>query len=254
MNIFRALKNLYTGEDRVALHISILALAGILAVAFVNVISVFFGNSIYSVFITPKDSELIVYSLTCIMIFFFFAGYNYKYVNSLFKDINSSLPSISMDCFVIFSKIFFLSFTWGLYFLIFSILSAVIFGIAITKFIFTWILTPFIIPFTVLIYILFSQDFKFRKDLFYPSLVFKIIKKTFTPVIIVLIQFLILFCILYICFNYIYHYAFGLKTRFLQLNIILLMTCISGYIQEILNLACLGALTEIVKDKFITQS
>ena len=254
MNIFRALKNLYTGENKIALHCSIFALSGMLAVAFVNVISVFLGSSIYSVFITPKDNELIVYTLTCIMIIFFFAGYNYKYVNSLFKDINSSLPSISMDCFVIFSKIFFISFTWGIYFLIFCILASVVFGITITKLIFTCILSPFIIPFTVLIYILFSQDFKFRKYLFNPILVFKIIKKTFIPVILILIQLLILFCILYICFNYIYRYAFGLKNRFLQLNIILFATCISGYIQEILNLACLRELTVIVKDKLIKQS
>lgn len=254
MNILRSIKNLYKGEDKTAVHLSIFALAGITAVAFVNIISLFIGNSVYSIFSTPKDEAVIIFSLASIMILFFFTGYNYKYSNKLFQDENSCLPSISMDCFVIFSKIFFLWFVWAIYFFALSVIINLLFGPLFYNSFFLGIFMPVLIPFLIMVYILFAQDFKFKKYLFNPLLVFKIIKKTFIPVVILAVQILLIFFVLLICFKFLFQSLLIFKSRIFYMVMTLIFTCISGYLQEILNLACIREFTEIVKNKILKQS
>ena len=253
MNIINSIKNLYKGENKIAIHISVFALAGIVAIAFVNIASLFLGHSIYSIFSVPKDQDAIMYSIIGIMIFIFFTGYKYKYANLLFKDENTELPSISMDCFAIFAKIFPVIFLWGTYAFLFFVLLGTIFGIIAIKGIIPILFTIFLIPFINAVIILFSEKFEYRAIFANPIFIFKIIKKTFKPIILWLIQFAILYVIVLICFKYLFNYGFTHQTRLYQLISTLFLTCLSGYVQEIIYLAYINGIVKILKENYIKQ-
>lgn len=253
MNILKSIKNLYKGEDKTAIHLSIFALTGITAVAFVNIVSLFIGNSIYSVFSTPKDEAVIIFSLASIMILFFCTGYNYKYSHKLFKDENSALPSVSMDCFVIFSKIFFLWFVWAIYFMALYITGGILFGTGVFNILFFGVAIPVLAPFSIIIYILFAQDFKYKKYLFNPLLILKIIKQTFIPVFLLFLQIFLLFFVILFCFKFLFKASLLLNDRFLYMVITLLLTSISGYLQEIINLAAIKEYTNIAQKHILKE-
>lgn len=253
MNILKSIKNLYKGENRIAIHTSVFALAGIVAIAFVNIASLFLGHSIYSIFSVPKDQEAIMYSIIGIMIFIFFTGYKYKYAHQLFQDENSGLPSVSMDCFAIFAKIFPIIFLWGAYTFIFFIIIGTIFGAITIKGAIPALIFTFLIPFVNAIIILFAEKFEYSSVFANPLLVFKIMKKTFTPIFLWIFQFVILFIIILICFKYSFNYAYTHQTRLYQLITTLFLTCLSGYIQEIFYLAYINGVVKILKDNYFKQ-
>ena len=251
MNILESVKNLYKGEDKFALHLSIFALTGLAAVSFVNIVSLFLGHSIYSIFSVPSDEEAIIFSVLGIMIFIFFMGYRYKYAKKLLENENSELPSVSMDCFSIFVKMFPLFLLWGIYYFIFYIMFGTILGIAHIKSLFIWSLPILLLPFINCIFIIFTQNFKYELSALNPIELFGIIKKVFSPVIILIIQLTLLFLAIIICFKYLFKFPYLCESRYAQLTIILFITSLSGYIQEITALAYFNSLTGIIKEKIL---
>jgi hypothetical protein len=253
MNILKAIKNLYEGEDNFAIHLSIFAITGIIAIAFVNISSLFMGNSIYSIFYNPGDWEIIIFSILAIMLLIFFIGYKFKYTNRLLNNKNSSLPSVSMDCFSIFAKMFPIFLIWGIYLSAFLILCGTILGPSILNSKIAKILILLLIPFINIIFILFTQDFKYRKYLFNPLIICNAIKNTFFSVLLWITQYLILFIIITIGFKLLFNFSFNCETRIAQLSIILFITSLSGYVQEIINLAYINGIAKIVKENYPTQ-
>ena len=62
MNILESVKDLYRGEDNKATHLSIFALTGIMAVAFVNITSLFIGIH-YRIFNFGNNAGNIFYGI-----------------------------------------------------------------------------------------------------------------------------------------------------------------------------------------------
>jgi hypothetical protein len=254
MNILQSIKNLYKGEDKIAIHTSVFALTGITAIAFVNIASIFLGHSIYSIFSVPKDAEAIIYSIIGITIFIFFTGYKFKYVNRLFADENSALPSVSLDCFTIFAKIFPIIFLWAIYTFIFYIIAGTILGVTVLKGILPTFLAILLFPFLNAIIVLFSENFEYKTCFTNPLLIFSIMKRTFVPIFSWIFQFLILFIIVSLFFKFMFQYTYSSHTKLFQLSLTLILTCISGYVQEIMNLAYLNGIVNILKEKYLKQS
>ena len=254
MNILESVKDLYKGEDNKATHLSIFALTGIMAVAFVNITSLFIGNSLYSVFSAPRSEYIIGFSILAIMLAIFFTGYKFKYANKLLENEESPLPTISMDCFMIFAKILPFIIIWITYFIIFCILLGIIIGTVPLKSKMVGYLVLMLLPFFNAIFILFSQNFKYRKFLFNPALIFKIIKGTYIKVFLLIFQFIILFFCVFMCFKYLFKIPYVCNTRLFNLIFVLALTCLSGYAQEILNLTYFNGLTKIVREYLAKES
>lgn len=247
MNILKIIKELYTGKDNLVAQLTIFALVGIMAIAFNEVISVFTGNTLYAIFTVPSNEEVIIFSMLGIMIFIFFTGYIYKFVHENYESETTSLPSVSMNCFTTFVKVFPVIFVWGLYLGLLSFAGLVLLGSKTAEF-YAFLLTLFVLlPFINMVFIRFAKDFKYERKIFNPLTVAGIMEKTFVKVFLFLLQFILLGLIISVINAFLIKYAMDKQSRIIQLISVLAVICACTYLQQILNLAYYKGLTEIIK-------
>jgi len=244
MNILKIIKELYTGRENLVAQMAIFALVGIMAISFNEITSVFTGNTLYAVFAVPTNNEVILFSLLGIMIFIFFTGYSYKFVHENYKNETTQLPTISMNCFTAFIKIFPVMFVWGLYLGVMGFIGLKIFNNRIELFIYA-IFLLILLPFINMVFIRFAKDFKYSIEIFNPLIIVKIMSRTFVKVFSFILQFIIvgfLTSSLFICIRFTVN-----GSRFMQIISTLAIICVSTYLQQVLNLAYYKGLTEIIK-------
>lgn len=248
MNILKIIKELYTGKDNLVAQIGIFALIGIMAISFNEVFSVFIGNTLYAVFTVPSNNEVIIFSMLGIMIFIFFTGYLYKFVHDSYENETVSLPSISMNCFTTFVKVFPVIFVWGIYLAIMMYIGLILFGINHIVFYGYSILLLILLTFINMIFIKFSKDFKYHLKYFNPLIIIDFMKKTFGKVFVFLIQFIILGLIISKVNLFLLKLSINGQSRTVQLISVLTVICLISYFQQILNLAFYKGLTDIIKE------
>lgn len=251
MNILKYIKNLYTGSENLIIQLSIFALCGVMAISFNETFAAYTGGSIYAVFASPENNMAILYTLLGFTIFIYLTGYSYRFVNGLFNEENKvQLPSISLNCFTTFLKVFPVMFVWGIYI---AILSGV--GLFLTKNVilfFIWsLLILILLPFINLIFIRFAKDFKYTKEIFNPLTLLKFIDKSFMSVILFLIQFIIGAAIISALIGFGTRFAINLQSRNAQLIGLLSIICIGAYLEQMLNFAYYQGMTKIAKDKIL---
>ena len=247
MNILKIIKELYTGKDNLVAQLTIFALVGIMAIAFNEVISVFTGNTLYAVFTVPSDEEVIIFSMLGIMIFIFFTGYIYKFVHENYESETTNLPSVSMNCFTTFIKVFPVMLVWGLYLGVMGFAGLALLGSNSTEF-YAYIITLIVLlPFINLVFIKFAKDFKYERKIFNPLTVAVIMEKTFVKVFLFLLQFIILGVIISGINVFLLKFAMNGQSRTVQLIAVLTIICIISYLQQVLNLAYYKGFTEIIK-------
>ena len=247
MNILRIIKELYTGKDNLVAQITIFALVGIMAIAFNEVISLFTGNTLYAVFSVPSYAEVIIFSMLGIMIFIFFTGYIYKFVHENYTSEIAFLPSISMNCFTTFIKVFPVMFVWGIYFGIAGLLGTTFLKADRIEFYIYWAFLMILLPFINIIFVKFVKNYTYNAEIFNPIYVVKIIRKVFIKVILYLLQFILLGFVISVLSSLCFKFGVTGQTRVVELIIILTTLCISSYLQQVLNLAYYRGLTEIIK-------
>lgn len=247
MNILKILKELYTGKDNLVAQATIFALVGIMAIAFNEVVSVFTGNTLYAVFSVPSNDEVVIFSMLGIMIFIFFTGYIYKFVHDSYENETTSLPSISMNCFTTFIKVFPVIFVWGIYLGIAGFFGYTFFGTETAEFYAYLMFLLILLPFVNMVFIAFAKDFKYNRKIFNPLFIATIMKKTFVKMFIFLLQFILLGFAISVLSGFCFKFAVNGHTRTVQLVLILTTLCISSYFQQVLNLAYYKGLTEIIK-------
>ncbi len=247
MNILKIIKELYTGKDNLIAQTTIFALVGIMAIAFNEVISVFTGNTLYAVFAVPSNDEVIIFSMIGIMIFIFFTGYIYKFIHESYENTTTSLPSVSMNCFTTFIKVFPVMFVWGIYLGIAGYLGITLFGTSNSVFYAYIIFLIVLLPFINMVFIKFSKDFKYDLKIFNPLIVAEIMKKTFVKIFLFLLQFIAIGFIISTLSTVCLKMLINGQSRTIQLLTILIILCITSYLQQVLNLAYYKGLTEIIK-------
>lgn len=246
MNIFSIIKELYTGKENLVAQLGIFALAGIMSISFNQIISIFTGNTLYAIFAPPSDIEAIIFSLTGIMISVYFIGYMYQFVHESYNQQYAELPSISMNCFTTFIKMFPIIFVWTLYVLIALYASSFILMNRIEFYVFV-IFLMIIIPFVNMVTLLFSKDFHYESEFFNPIIIAKLMNKTFSYVFKLLIQYLLLVIIIASLSGVLFNYLIINCSGILRMLFILLILCLSSYVQQILNLAYYCGLVKIIK-------
>lgn len=249
MNILRIIKELYGGKENLTAQFGIFALAGIMAIAFNEVISVFTGNTMYSVFVAPSNAEVIIFALIGMTVFLFFAGYMYQFVHENFKSDDTVLPSISMNCFVTLLKTFPIIFVWGLYIGLALIVGHIFLNISRLEFFVFLTFLLILLPFINIVFLLFVKNFKYQKKLFNPLVLVRLMQKTFVPVFIFIIQFFCVGIILSIISGILFQFALLEQSRNIQIVLILLILCVNTYTQQVLYLAYYKGLTQIIKNE-----
>lgn len=245
MNILKIIKELYTGKENLVAQATVFALVGIMAISFNEITSMFTGYTLYSVFAVPSNTEIIIFSMLGIMIFIFFLGYSYKFVHDSYENETTELPSISMNCFTTFIKVFPVMFVWGLYIGFMLFLGLNIFGTARIELYIYSVFLLILLPFINMVFVKFAKDFKYSREIFNPLIIVKIMSKTFTKVLLFILQFILvgfLISLLGICIRFSVN-----GSRTVQIISILSIMCIAAYLQQVLYFAYYKGLTEIIK-------
>ena len=251
MNIFKIIKELYTGKSNLIAQLGIFSLIGIMIISANQVVSAFTGNTLYSVFAAPSESEVIIFALTGIMLFIYFSGYLFKFAHESFDSSETELASISMDCFPIFLKTFPVMFIWSVYVGLALLLGYLLFTINRLEFFAYIILILILLPFVNMVFIIFAKDFSYSKLIFNPAIIVKLMSKTFVPAALFLIQYLFAGFVFSIIFGVIFSFISYINSREQQIFCILLVLSISSYIQMILNLVYYKGLAEILKKYYL---
>lgn len=247
MNICKIIKELYTGKNNLVAQLGLFGLIGIMAISFNEIVSAFTGYTLYAIFSAPSDNEIIFFSMLGIMIFIYFTGYIYQFAHESFDNEQTQLPSISMNCFTTFIKMFPLLLVWGIYISLILSINYTLFYLYQVEFWIFLIFTIALFPFINMVFLSFAKDFKYIPKLFNPIILIQIIKKSFVKVFLFLLQFIIAGTILSLISAFFFKYSFSWQTRHTQLLYILIILCISSYFQQILNLAYYKGLTQILK-------
>ncbi len=256
MNIFKNILSLFRGCDNLITQVGIFALTGILVVALNGVLSLFLGYSLYSVFAVPSNGEIIIYALIAMTVSIFFTGYYYRYVNSLHKDVNSNLPTLSMNCFTAFVSILPIALVWSAYILVLATIPSFLSGFLnigiptdITNIYLIFLIL--LIPFVHLIFVTFAKDFDYRMKYISPKFLFNIFGKTFNITLSYTFVYILLTLLNFVFFGFILKQTELAGGRNVQLILILICLCSGGYIQQLLNLALFKGYTKISKEKII---
>lgn len=247
MNILRIIKELYTGKDNLIAHLGVFSLVGIMSISFNEVVSVFMGNTLYALFSVPSNNEIVVFALLGIMIFIFFTGYIYKFVHDNYDIAHAQFPSISMNCFTTFVKMFPVMLIWGLYLGIAGSAAVLLFKTNNIELYLFFMFLFILLPFINIVFLKFAKDFKYNINIFNPISLVYIMKKTFVSVFLFLIQFIFLGIIISIASGLCFKLALNGQSRIFQIIYTLITLCIFSYLQQILNFAYYKALTEIIK-------
>lgn len=254
MNIFKSLCKLFLTKHNWITQLSIFAIAGLGAISFVNTVSLFFPNSFYNIFAPVKnDTTGAVFAILGLMIFIFFTGYKYKFTSQILKDGSIDLPSISLDCFVIFSKVFPLFLVWAIYLFLLCFAGDLLFGYPSIEGLFIVLLTLVFLPFIHLIFVVYSENFTYKKEFFNPVFMFKLIKTTYAQIILLIICTGIILYTGSSLTQYIFSHIPNFDFKYSEVKYALLTICICWYFQEVLSLAYFQSVAHIIKQKVLTR-
>ena len=138
MEVFKFIKNIYSGEKVLEKHITLFSLTGIMVLLFccygASVGNVLFPN----IFIAPPESPLVstVELFTGLLIFIYLTGYSFDFSNSKFAHIELGIPEFGyLKPFTAFIKILPVFLVWLLYYTAFVAIGIIAF-LNIDQFIF----------------------------------------------------------------------------------------------------------------------
>ncbi|MBP3846620.1 hypothetical protein J6I39_02600 [bacterium] len=252
MNILRIIKELYAGKNNLTAQIGLLALLGIAAISYNEILSFFTGNTLYAVFATPTDIEIIIYAMSAIMISIFFIGYIFKFVHESYSEDKIELPSVSLNCFTIFAKFLPLMFIWSIYLFIAIYVFILLFGFGIVELSISLLILLTLLPFINIVYFLFAKNFKYDIKLFNPLIIPQIMQKTFVPVAKLVAQYLLTGFVIGFIFSILLIIPYKSQcSQIVRMISILAIICINIYCYQVLNLAFSRGLTDIIKKNLI---
>lgn len=173
MEVLKSLFDIFRGKNNLIMHVAIFSLTGIQALCLNAYVSHNLG-SFYSSYLgyAPNDElTLSLMSVLGIMVTIFLFGYGLKYSNKIYNDKTVDLPDISLDVFPMILKYLPMVLIWGTYFYIATSLGFRVLSANGFLFYFYYILLMMFVPFVFMIFVKFSKDFCYSKEMFLPSVV-----------------------------------------------------------------------------------
>lgn len=251
MEIFQYLKKIYHGKNVLFNHISLFSLLGVMTIVLNNYASSVIGSVYGAYFGFPpiNNVELYIDIIVGLMLFIFFTGYCYKFVNSLYNDAEG-IPDLSLSSYTVFVKMFPLFIMWGLYILTLSMAGLVFFRIDTLSFYIYYSIIICLLPFVKLIFVIFAKDFKFNSELYNPLMLFKVLDKSLGDVIFLSIEALILSILPCVIVYLFFHYSNIIENPSVKLGLRLGGFCFGVYFFNIIKYIYSIGLVKIAKSKF----
>ena len=257
MEALKYLKQIYSGEKALSRHITLFSIIGLIVLMFNNVISDV-GNSILFSLITTTPVSDIEFVLnfffgTCLILLIF--GYEYVYIHQAISEDKIELPELEANSYSVFFKMLPIFILWQFYYTIVSIIGGII--LATVKFSgLSYLFSSFMLcltPFLFMIFINFSYDFKYKKEIFFPWTIFKYLNKSLMDVMKFFIDFCIVAALPIFALIGFADWALSIKGPTYKLCASLSCLCISCYVFVIFKYVFSLGLAKIVKEKFISN-
>lgn len=252
MEIFRYFKQIYSGKNALANHVSLFSLAGILVILFIKYTAswgnlLFYDNFYISV--PSSTKELWAYLFFGMLLLIYFIGYGVNLVNDVMNNKENRLPNITLQPFTFFVKMLPMAVYWIAFYLL--ICTGGIFALLKLNnsgFIYIFSSVMFcIIPFILILLTQFAKNFEFRKKFFNLFSVFKILEKTLGDVIFLSLGTFALAVIPFFVIYKILAYPVGDEVLNLNLVIKLGALCFVFYLCLIFNYVYFAGLADISK-------
>ncbi len=255
MGIFRYFKQIYSGKNTLANHISLFSLAGIFVILFIKYTAswgnlLFYDN--FCISVPSSTKELWAYLFFGMLLLIYFIGYGVNVVSNVMNNKENGLPNITLQPFTVFVKMLPMAVYWVVFYLL------ICFGgiFALLKlnnagFIYIFSSVMFcIIPFILILLTQYAKDFEFRKEFFNLFSVFKILEKTLGDVIFLSLGVFALAAVPFFAIYKILAYPVGDEALNLNLVIKLGALCFGFYLSLIFNYVYLTGLADISKKQF----
>ncbi len=249
MDIFKSLKDIYSGENAIFNHIALFSFIGIMVISILNYCYSAFGHVLIGSFldfvaISPLRTYLFL--LLGIMLILFLTGFSYNWVHRVFCG-KILLPELSLCSYTVFLKMLPVFFIWNIY-SIAVFLVGVMLPFNSSLFYIYYSLFICMLPFVFVIYVLFAQDFKYKKCFFNPFFIFKVINITLGLIIKLLLQLFLLAVIPTVIVFLILHCAQIIEQQSVKLGLKIMGLCVSAY-----SIFILQALFNIQVAKFVQK-
>lgn len=252
MNILKHIKGIYQGKNNLSNHISLFSILGIMTIVLNNYIASNLSSMYASYFGFAPATNLEVYIdvIVGVMLLIFSIGYFYEFVNNSYSEVDK-LPEVSLKPYCYFLKILPIVLMWLNYITFLALLGFNMFKFDSPMFAVYYALLFCLIPFIDIFLMFYAKDFKFTFDAINPLKLVKIIDKTFSSVILLLVKIFITaiipICIIYLSFRY----SVLIKNSFVQLGLRLGTVCVSVYFFNILRYTYSIGCVEIIKNKLL---
>ncbi len=258
MEVLNQLKAIYKGENAIQNHITLFSILGIVVILLNNIVAAWGPSSMFFDFFAVAPSsrfELWISLTVCLVLMIYLFGYDCKFVHSRFENMENGLPTMDLAPMTMFFKTFPVFVLWQVYYAFLLVFGAM-FILPTKNSTLIYLLSSLLVcslPFTNLILVRFTSDFRYSKEIMLPSSIFKYIDKCLIPVICVVFGVIVLTIIPGCGVYYVANFAHKISSEPLRLSVYLADVCVFVYLIAILKFAYLGSFAKIVKSKIFNQ-
>ena len=193
MEFVNYLKEIYADKDVIRKHLLLFSITGIVVLLFNNIASTF-TNDLLSDQLTLGPSskgEFVIDFVFGGVLWLHIFGYEYKFLSGIMNNGKITLPEFDHDILATFGKMFPIFIIWQIYFFIITFFTG-IYTVATRDLVYYFLagtLMLFFTPFVFMVYVKFSKDFKYTKDVLVPWTLVRYIDKGLIDVVLWSIKF-----------------------------------------------------------------
>ena len=255
MEVYKYIKNIYIGANNIFTHITLFSIFGIFSLIFSKLYAHFL-NSTFLGYGPKTGTELLICLISGILTLIYMWGYLYNYSNKLLNTQTTDLPDVTLSSFHTFIKMLPAIIIWTTYFIILFIIGLSIFNIKLNPIKYSLYMSLIIcmMPFTGIIWGLYSKEYKNIYNLYNPLQIFVIINKTFFKIFKLLFEIIILVCIFSVIPIYIIKTSIFLTNPTHQLFCRIISLTILIYIINIAHYVYIQGIVEIIRNKILKKN
>lgn len=257
MEVIKYLKQIYSGENALANHITLFSVCGIMVI-FISLYMASLGNAVFpDFFISPPSSEIELFfeASLGVFIFIYLFGYCFKFVGVNFKQDNVTLPDMTLDNFMILIKSIPVMVVWALYYFVITF-AGLYFLIKNDQIPLAYVFGAImicLIPFFIMKVFSFSNNFKYSFELLNPFSLLSYLDRALGDVILLSLESLALIIVPILLLYLNFKYSVLVRSDSLKLGLRLGGLCLSTYLYLICTYIYSVGLVNILKKKFIVK-
>jgi hypothetical protein len=255
MDFVSYFKQLYSGKDALRKHLLLFSVVGVMALLLNNVASAFTNNILTEQITVGPDStiEIFMESFFGIVLWFHIFGYEYKFLSDIMNNRKVTIPEFDDEVLFTSFKMVPIFLLWQIYFFAVSFFTG-IYTIATQDLVYYFLagtLLLFFTPFVFMIYVKFSKDFKYTRDVIIPWYIARYIDRGLVDIVLWTVKFAAYTLIPAAFFVGYFDWAIHINSQLPRLIAYLGGICICSYIFTVYKLIYGLGMAQIVKEKFL---